>query len=121
MPTVEAVLASPFPRAWRTAELLTEAAGWPAPEVAQELAAGRPPQAAIEAIRRHTGAGSMALVGHEPGLSELASLLLTGSPTRVHLEMKKGGAACLGLDALDRGSAWLRWLVTPKALRSLAR
>jgi phosphohistidine phosphatase len=120
VPTVDAVVASPFTRAWRTAELLQKEPGWPVPEVARELEAGRPPQAAIDAIRRHAAAGSLALVGHEPNLSELASILLTGSPTRAQLEMKKGGAACLELDALDRGSAWLRWLLTPKALRSLA-
>ena len=32
VPTVERVLASPYPRAWQTAEIVHEETGWPAPE-----------------------------------------------------------------------------------------
>ena len=62
----------------------------------------------------------MAVVGHEPGLSGLASYLLVGSDAGVDLELKKGGAAMLSLDGDTKpGSALLRWLLTPKVLRSL--
>jgi phosphohistidine phosphatase SixA len=62
----------------------------------------------------------VALVGHEPGLSELASYLRAGSGGAVDLEMKKGGAALLSIDGTPQaGSALLRWLLTPKVLRSL--
>ena len=60
------------------------------------------------------------LVGHEPGLSELASYLLTRSAGNVEIEMKKGGAAMLSLEGVPQpGAALLRWLLTPKVLRSL--
>jgi len=65
--------------------------------------------------------GRVALVGHEPGLSEIASYLLAGTGHRgVDLEMKKGGIACLGVDGEPGpGTAWLRWLATPRILRGL--
>ena len=72
-------------------------------------------------LRSEAGRGSVALVGHEPNLSELASFLLTGSESRLLLEMKKGGVACLGLpDELAGGKAVLRWVATPKMLRAMA-
>lgn len=119
--SVDVVLSSPFLRAWRTAELLEEEAGWPAPKPEPVLEAGRSPAEGIEVIEPHLDVASLALVGHEPYLSELASILLTGSPTSLTMAMKKGGVAHLRLeDGLRRGTASLRWLVTPKALRALS-
>ena len=76
-PQVDVVLASPYVRAWQTAEILEREAGWPAPERAPELEATRAPADGVELLRRHAS-NSVALVGHEPCLSGLASLLLAG-------------------------------------------
>jgi phosphohistidine phosphatase len=120
VPTVDLVLSSPFARAWRTAELLEEDAGWPAPKPSPGLEAGRSPVEGIETIRPHLSASSLAVVGHEPNLSELASTLLTGNATRLALEIKKGGVVHLRLeDGLRPGTALLRGLLTPKVLRAL--
>ena len=73
----------------------------------------------IEVIRERADVASVALVGHEPDLSELASRLLSGGEDVVAIEMKKGGVACLGVDDLD-GAAVLRWLAPPRILRALA-
>jgi phosphohistidine phosphatase len=56
---------------------------------------------------------SLALVGHEPHLSALASLLVAGETTPARFELKK----CSVL-ALERaGRRWLvRWLVSPEVL-----
>jgi phosphohistidine phosphatase len=119
--SVDVVLSSPMPRAWRTAELLEEVAGWPAPKPEPALEAGRSPAEGIEVIEPHLDLASLALVGHEPNLSELASILLIGRPTSLTMDMKKGGVAHLWLDdGLRRGTASLRWLVTPKVLRALS-
>jgi len=60
------------------------------------------------------------LVGHQPGLSELASLLLTGSERRLYVDFKKGGVACIEAELTeDTTRCILRWLATPKLLRSL--
>jgi phosphohistidine phosphatase len=121
-PTVEIVLASPYPRAWRTAELLAEEAGWPAPVPCDELAADRTSADAARILLRRTAASqaAVAMVGHEPNLSELASLLLVKAPGRLVVELKKGGAMCLTFEGeAEPGGAALRWLLTPKVLRAL--
>ena len=120
VPSVEVVLASPYPRAWRTAELLAEEAGWPAPASCEELSADRTAADAKRVLARHAKATAVAMVGHEPNLSELASLLLVKSPGRLVADMKKGGAASLAFDGgAEPGAAVLRWLLTPKVLRAL--
>jgi phosphohistidine phosphatase len=119
-PVPDVVLASPFVRAWRTAELLHEEAGWPDPEPCRELEAGRSPKTAIQALARMSSRNVVAAVGHEPNLSELASLLLAGHDQAVSIRMKKGGAAGLQLEGRPRpASATLLWLMTPATLRSL--
>lgn len=65
---------------------------------------------------------SLLLVGHEPGLSTLISVLATGT-ANLRAELKKGGLAKLELDnriAFER-SAKLSWLLTPRFLVMLAR
>jgi len=107
-PRVDEVLASPYARAWRTAELLHEEAGWPEPVACAELEATGSPEDVVSLVR---GRDSVALVGHEPVMSEVVSLLVGGS---VPLDFKKGGVVLVE----DRA---LRWYATPKILRGLAR
>jgi phosphohistidine phosphatase len=59
------------------------------------------------------------LVGHEPYLSQLISVLTTGGSDAV-IELKKGGLCKLTTDKLTFGRcATLNWLLTPKLLREL--
>jgi phosphohistidine phosphatase len=117
--TVDVVLSSPWPRAWRTAELLHEAAGWPGPRACDALQGGRDVTAMLAALQPYRGASAVALVGHEPCLSELASYLLSADPSLARVEMKKGAVARLWIEpSLRPGSGVLRWLVTPKVLRA---
>jgi phosphohistidine phosphatase len=121
VPSVDVVLSSPFARAWRTAELLAEVIGWPAPEPQPALEAGQRVTRAVGALRSYADRQSVAVVGHEPNLSELAAHLLAGAEHDLAIEVKKGGVVCLGLDgAVRANSAWLRWSVSPKILRALA-
>jgi phosphohistidine phosphatase len=117
---VDAVLASSWARAWATAELLREETGWPAPEECPQLEPPRSPAECLDVLRSRSGS-SLALVGHEPHLSELASLLLTGSEHSIRIELKKGGVLCLGLAGQPGAGAVLRWSASPKILRSLER
>ncbi len=65
---------------------------------------------------------SIALVGHEPDLSRLASLLCTGSEDGLQLELKKGAVASLSFPGpVEPARACLRWTVSPKILRRLDR
>jgi phosphohistidine phosphatase len=116
---VDAVLSSRFARAWQTAELLREEAGWPAPKPCPALEVGRSPAAALDVLRER-GEASVALVGHEPHLSMLASLLSTGSEGSLALDLKKGGVVHLRADGgIGPGTATLRWAAAPKLLRAL--
>lgn len=60
------------------------------------------------------------LVGHEPFLSELISLLVSGGPG-VSIQMKKGGLAKVSTDSLHPGHcATLEWLLTPRQMQLMA-
>ena len=117
---VDVVLASPYTRALETAEILHDEAGWPPPERCPALEAIRAPDDALEILQERNDRSSAALVGHEPYLSTLASLLLTGREGALQLELKKGGVVLLELmGEPGPGRAVLRWSVSPKILRSL--
>ena len=63
----------------------------------------------------------MAVVGHRPGLHELAAYLLTGKAAGAEISIKKGGVACLRFEGSPApGAGQLRWLATPKILRAIA-
>lgn len=118
---VEAVLASSYVRAWRTAEILSEEAGWPRPAAAPELEATSSAAAALE-VAGSRSESLLALVGHEPDLSQLTSLALAGDPHSVATQFKKGGVVCLRFQgAPSAGRAELRWSASPKILRQLGR
>jgi phosphohistidine phosphatase len=115
---VDVILSSPYERAWRTAEILSELDSWPAPEAVAALEPTLPPEKAALALESYPG--PVAVVGHRPGLHELAAYLLTGDSHGLEIGIKKGGVACIGFDgAVKPGAGELCWLLTPKALRSI--
>ncbi len=130
---VDCVLASPLTRARQTAEILATVAGWPRAIEIPELAPGAAAERVLAAIRERAAAKRslerLAIVGHEPGLTELLAACAGagGARARVRCQLKKGGAACLrfrdsraGPARLARpGQARLEWLITPRALRAL--
>jgi phosphohistidine phosphatase len=116
---VEVILSSPYLRAWRTAQILSEVDSWPAPEPSPMLEPTLPPEKAAQELLSY--AGSIAVVGHRPGLHELAAYLLTGEGDGLEIGLKKGGAACIRFDGTPApGAGELRCLLTPKVLRNLA-
>jgi phosphohistidine phosphatase len=119
VPSVDVVLSSSFARAWQTAELLHEVARWPEPVTCAELEVGSTPAAAA-AVLAERKEGSVAVVGHEPHLSRLASLLCADGENGLRLELKKGAVALLGFDGpAAPGKGTLRWTVPPKILSGL--
>ena len=118
---VDAVLASPYVRAWHTAEILEKEAGWPTPEELRALEPSTPRNECLMALRDRYES-TLALVGHQPLLSELASLLLAGDGRLLRLELKKGAAMCLRFESSPQaGTAALRSSVSPKMLSSIGR
>lgn len=117
IPNTEALLSSPYARAWRTAELLDDETPWPAPDVFPALEPDVPPAKVVAALGTYEGLDSLALVGHRPSLHELAAYLLTGAEDGLNVGLKKGGAACLRFEGPpEPGAGKLRWLLTPKIM-----
>lgn len=120
VPGVDRLLSSSYPRAWDTAQALTDGLGWPEPARCEALEAGHTPEEVVAALRAFQ-AERLAVVGHEPYLHELASYLLTGDGSLLQVELRKGAVLKLQLEALGTESrAMLDWLLQPKALRKLA-
>lgn len=118
VPEVDVLLSSPYTRAWRTAEILTQHAGWPGPQELPALEPDVPPEKAVLALETYADRQSIALVGHRPCLHELAVYLLTGDAGGADMKIKKGGIVCIEFDEPPGpGTGRLRWLFTPRVLR----
>lgn len=117
--TPDAILTSPVTRAIETATIVGEALGR-RPERCEPLQTGSTPQSVVRALRDHAHHRRLVLVGHEPTLSELAAVLLTGSAGGMALRMKKGACVALELSALapPRGGV-LRWMLTARQLSAV--
>ena len=122
VPRVDANLSSPYQRAWRTAEILSELDSWPAPEPSPVFRASSrrtSPEKATLALEDYADAKYIAVVGHRPGLHELAAYLLTGRGDGLEIGLEKGGVACIGFDGAPApGAGELLWLLTPELLKS---
>lgn len=113
------ILSSPLVRARQTAELVAnELKLKKRMELADELKPGGNVKKLIQKITGlKGGTKNVLLVGHEPDLSELISLLVTGGPG-AGFALKKGGMAKLEIEKLRDGKcAALRWLLTPGQLK----
>jgi len=116
------ILSSPYKRAHETALIVAETLGAEDRlEFFQPLTPETPPDQAIRQLaRRCVKLDSVLLVGHEPQLSAIGSLLLSGN-SGLALELGKGGAFKLEADELQGGMAVLEWWLTPRQLRRLGR
>jgi phosphohistidine phosphatase len=114
----DAVLTSPLVRTRQTAEII--ASGFnPRPPVItlDALAPEGSAVAVLAALEAHGKRTRLALVGHEPGIGELAARLLGA---RRIVPFKKGAVCRIDVDALPPvGPGTLRWFLTPAMLRAL--
>jgi phosphohistidine phosphatase len=116
------VVTSPLARAAETAEIVARETGASAPHPIPELAAGTTPPAALSALKKLGRHENLLVVGHEPTLSHLASLLIAGSTDVVGIRLKQGGVIALEFDEpLDNGAATLSWMMTQRQLRKLRK
>ena len=110
------ILSSPLVRARQTSEIVAE-------ELGEEVTFTdflAPGANALELVTEINSEKPrcVLLVGHEPDLSQLISILLTGE-SGASIELKKGGLCKLTAEKLTFGQcATLNWLLTPKQLRS---
>ena len=113
------LITSPLVRARETANLLTASARWPKATERSELAPEVEPSKVLSMLRTQR-AKRIALVGHEPALSALASFCVAGAGTSVAIEMKKGGVARIRFEGDVRpGKGILVALLPPRALRAI--
>jgi len=113
------ILTSPYVRAEQTATIVAEALDAQNNlESSDTLTPSGGMRDLIAAITHRKPAPEDALlVGHEPYLSELISLLVSGGTDGVSVVLKKGGLCKLAVETLRYGRcATLEWLLTPKQL-----
>lgn len=116
--TLDLMVSSPYLRARQTAEIIAEAFnGRKEVVLTEHLTPGGNPKALIAWLNDLKPApGNVLLVGHEPYLSELISLLVSGGAD-CGIELKKGGLCKLSAEALKAGRcAVMEWLATPKQM-----
>ena len=118
--SMDVVLTSALVRAKQTAELVAGGLNPKPPvSVVESLAPGGTYQAIVADLEKHTKRKRIGIVGHEPGIGEFASRLI-GS--RHPIEFRKGAICRIDIDSIPpSGPADLRWLLTPKILRSIKK
>jgi phosphohistidine phosphatase len=116
------ILSSPYLRAKETAEivakLLRPVGGL---KLSPVLTPDGSPKDLIDLLKKtHSKRKRIVLVGHEPYLTRLISLLLFGD-TGISIDVKKGGLCKLSIKTLRYGRcATLNYLLTPRQLRLMA-
>src|SRR5262249_10814865 len=118
---IDVLLSSPLVRALETAAILTDGyEGALTPRELPALATGVTPAETVRALRPFARHDSVAIVGHEPGLSGVTSLVLCASPDGLGLQLKKGGVVAIDVRSSTlEGGGTLRWMLTPRQLRQL--
>jgi phosphohistidine phosphatase len=109
------VLTSPLLRARQTADEFCTAAAMPGPLIQSWLACGMIAEDALTQLRAFKDFKHVAIVGHEPDLSDLIESLLGVNCGAVM--MKKGSIACVEW-SLDHGHGTLLYLIPPKLAAS---
>jgi len=113
------LLSSPLKRARQTGAILALAAHWPRAHTCAQLSPG----ASAQQLLAHLAtlkATRLAIIGHEPQLSQLLELCLGEPGTGLRMEFKK--LAVVGLRFAQRpaaGAGQLQWLLPPRLLRAL--
>lgn len=118
----DVILTSPYERARRTAEIVAEELKLKKRlKIADPLKCeGDPEKLISETAKLRPAPESMLLVGHEPYLSQLISVLVSGSEN-AEMDFKKGGLCKLETAGLTFGKcAQLEWFLTPKQMKQMA-
>lgn len=119
---LDAILSSPYVRARATAEIL--ASEFNLKDQLQFSENLIPPgnfDQLIDEINEKYNVNSLALVGHEPMLSQFVSWLTTGD-ANARITLKKGGVCLLSAEDLYQDHrATLEWLLTPRLMVELSK
>ena len=106
-------------RTRQTADIVAGAFDPRPPIVTTESCAGRQHPSRPRRPRKQSRRKRIALVGHEPGIGELAAKL---AGSRHAFAFKKGAVCRIDVETLPAaGPGTLCWFVTPKILRMIKR
>jgi len=117
---IDLVLTSPLVRARQTADIVASAFD-PRPSIitVESLAPGGTYASLVADLEKLARKTRVALVGHEPGIGELAARLI-GS--RHSFEFKKGAVCRIDVDEIPPvGPGDLRWMLTPKVMAAIKK
>jgi phosphohistidine phosphatase len=119
---LDAILSSPYVRARATAEILASEFNLKDKTAFSDnlIPPGNFDQL-IDEINEKYNVNSLALVGHEPMLSQFVSWLTTGD-ANARITLKKGGVCLLSAEDLYQDHrATLEWLLTPRLMVELSK
>jgi phosphohistidine phosphatase len=108
------LLSSPWDRAWETAVITHEVTRCPAPVATPALARSPDLRTIFRAVGRHDDDTIVGLVGHEPWMSELASLLLVGDGAELDVDFPKSGVMGIRAERLAAGAGALFMMWRPR-------
>ena len=117
---IDVVLTSPLVRARQTADIVASAFD-PRPSIItiESLAPEGSYASLVADLEKHGRKTRIALVGHEPGIGELAARLIG---LRHPIEFKKGAVCRIDVDtAAPPHSGEIRWFLTPRIMRGLGK
>ncbi|HXY68118.1 MAG TPA: phosphohistidine phosphatase SixA [Gemmatimonadales bacterium] len=115
------LVTSPLLRARETADILAKGYRWPEPpQVADELGHAYGAGAVVKLLAKFPPGATVALVGHEPDLSNLAGALVTRDG-RLNIAVKKSGVVGIEFEGpAEEGQGTLLYQLKPAHLRKLA-
>jgi phosphohistidine phosphatase len=118
---VDLIMTSPLRRALETAKLVAaEYQCFDRIKATQSLLPGGDVKKLFEELARNKLREDVVLVGHNPGLGDIAAQLLGSSA--LLLEFKKGGICRIDIDDVTaRHPGRLQWLLTSRQLRAMAK
>ena len=121
---LELILSRSLPAPTQTAQILAKKFDLKKEQVicTDHLApTGHADQLVDEINEKYGNVGHIALIGHEPHLSNLASVLTTGDPN-VSIVLKKGGICRLSIEKIQYGRcAMMEWLLSPALLVEIGK
>lgn len=116
------ILTSPYIRALKTAEITAGVFKTDKIWVSENLVADGNLKKLIDEINdNYSTTKDILIVGHNPSLPQLISVLLTGD-SNLEVNLKKSGLCKLSTDNLRYGQcATMEWLLTPRQLQKIGK
>jgi phosphohistidine phosphatase len=108
---IQLIIASPLLRAQQMADIVREELSIREPILTSEHLTPHADQRQVIRLLNTVGRERVVMVGHEPHLSTLISVLVSGSRA-ANVEMQKGNCACIvSKSPVEAGSGILKWVL----------